>query len=167
MAEVEFGDLKVSGGKLLLVLPFLGSIGAAMWGGFELYQRLLTAEDAITSYVSPDFSNYDEALAVISTRMETTETLISAAERALDQRVVEISNKIDRLQVDIDSVERTARDTDDTVATATRELRDDVYGLEERVNDSLRDIDTELREMRDDLEERIQRILDNPLNTEE
>ena len=167
MAEVEFGDLKVSGGKLLLVIPFLGSIGAAMWGGFELYQRLLTAEDAITSYVSPDFSNYDEALAVISTRMETTETLISAAERALDQRVVEISNKIDRLQVDIDSVERTARDTDDTVATATRELRDDVYALEERVNDSLRDIDTELREMRDDLEDRIQRILDNPLNTEE
>mgnify|MGYP003133841498 FL=1 len=167
MAEVEFGELKVSGGKLLLVIPFLGSIGAAMWGGFELYQRLLTAEDAITSYVSPDFSNYDEALAVISTRMETTETLISAAERALDQRVVEISNKIDRLQVDIDSVERTARDTDDTVATATRELRDDVYSLEERVNDSLRDIDNELREMRDDLEERIQRILDNPLNTEE
>tara|TARA_R100000149_G_C5820604_1_gene100072 strand:+ start:92 stop:595 length:504 start_codon:yes stop_codon:yes gene_type:complete len=167
VAEVEFGDLKVSGGKLLLVIPFLGSIGAAMWGGFELYQRLLTAEDAITSYVSPDFSNYDEALAVISTRMETTETLISAAERALDQRVVEISNKIDRLQVDIDSVERTARDTDDTVATATRELRDDVYALEERVNDSLRDIDTELREMRDDLEDRIQRILDNPLNTEE
>jgi len=167
VAEVEFGELKVSGGKLLLVIPFLGSIGAAMWGGFELYQRLLTAEDAITSYVSPDFSNYDEALAVISTRMETTETLISAAERALDQRVVEISNKIDRLQADIDSVERTARDTDDTVATATRELRDDVYSLEERVNDSLRDIDNELREMRDDLEERIQRILDNPLNTEE
>jgi chromosome segregation ATPase len=167
VAEVEFGELKVSGGKLLLVIPFLGSIGAAMWGGFELYQRLLTAEEAITGYVSPDFSNYDEALAVISTRMETTETLISAAERALDQRVVEISNKIDRLQVDIDSVERTARDTDDTVATATRELRDDVYALEERVNDSLRDIDNELREMRDDLEERIQRILDNPLNTEE
>ena len=167
MAEVEFGDLKVSGGKLLLVIPFLGSIGAAMWGGFELYQRLITAEAAITEYVSPDFSNYDEALAVISTRMETTETLISAAERAVDQRVLEISSKIDRLQVDIDSVERTARDTDDTVATATRELRDDVYALEERVNDSLRDIDTELREMRDDLEERIQRILDNPLNTEE
>ena len=167
MAEVEFGDLKVSGGKLLLVIPFLGSIGAAMWGGFELYQRLITAEEAITEYVSPDFSNYDEALAVISTRMETTETLISAAERAVDQRVLEISSKIDRLQVDIDSVERTARDTDDTVATATRELRDDVYALEERVNDSLRDIATELREMRDDLEERIQRILDNPLNTEE
>lgn len=167
MAEVEFGDLKVSGGKLLLVIPFLGSIAAAMWGGFELYQRLLTAEEAVTSYVSPDFSNYDEALAVITTRMDTTETLISAVERAVDQRIVEISNQIDRLQADIDSVERTVRATDDTVATATRELRDDVYALEERVNDSLRDIDNELREMRDDLQERIQRILDNPLNVEE
>jgi len=167
MAEVEFGDVKVSGGRLLLVIPLLGSIGAAMWGGFELYQRLLTAEEAITEYVSPDFSSYDEALAVITTRIETTEMLISAAERTADQRLVELGNKIDRLQVDIDSVESIARDTDDTVALAARELRDDVYALEERVNDSLRDIDTELREMRDDLEERIQRILDNPLNTEE
>jgi len=167
MAEVEFGDVKVSGGRLLLVIPLLGSIGAAMWGGFELYQRLLTAEEAITEYVSPDFSNYDEALAVIATRIDTTEMLISAAERAADQRLVELSNKIDRLQVDIDSVESIARDTDDTVALAARELRDDVYALEERVNDSLREIDTELREMRDDLEERIQRILDNPLNVEE
>ena len=167
MAEVEFGDVKVSGGRLLLVIPLLGSIGAAMWGGFELYQRLLTAEEAITEYVSPDFSKYDEALAVIATRIDTTEMLISAAERAADQRLVELSNKIDRLQVDIDSVESIARDTDDTVALAARELRDDVYALEERVNDSLREIDTELREMRDDLEERIQRILDNPLNVEE
>jgi len=35
------------------------------------------------------------------------------------------------------------------------------------VNDSLREINNELRVMRDDLEERIQRILDNPLNIEE
>ena len=167
MAEIEVGEVKLSGGKLLLVIPFLGSIGAAMWGGFELYQRLLTAEEAITEYVSPDFSSYDEALAVITTRIETTEMLISAAERTADQRLVELGNKIDRLQVDIDSVESIARDTDDTVALAARELRDDVYALEERVNDSLREIDTELREMRDDLEERIQRILDNPLNVEE
>ena len=46
-------------------------------------------------------------------------------------------------------------------------MRDDVYALEERVNDSLREINNELRVMRDDLEERIERILDNPLNTEE
>jgi len=167
MAEVEFGAVKVSGGKLLLIIPFLGSIGAAMWGGFELYQRLLDAEEAVTSYVSPDFSSYDEELAVLSTKLDAAEVLIAAVERALDQDIVELMNNIDRLQVDIDATERIARGTDDSVVLATRELRDDVYALEERVNDSLRDVDNELRAMRDDLEERIQRILDNPLNVEE
>ena len=156
MAEVEFAGLKVSGGKLLLAIPFLGSILAAMWGGFELYQRLLTAEQAVTEYVSPDFSTYDEALAVIDTKIDNFESLTTAFERELD-----------RLQGDIDVVESIARSTDDTVAEAARELRDDVYALEERVNDSLRDINNEHRVMRDDLEERIERILDNPLNTEE
>ena len=156
MAEVEFAGLKVSGGKLLLAIPFLGSILAAMWGGFELYQRLLTAEQAVTEYVSPDFSTYDEALAVIDTKIDNFESLTTAFERELD-----------RLQGDIDVVESIARSTDDTVAEAARELRDDVYALEERVNDSLRDINNEVRVMRDDLEERIERILDNPLNTEE
>ena len=156
MAEVEFAGLKVSGGKLLLAIPFLGCILAAMWGGFELYQRLLPAEQAVTEYVSPDFSTYDEALAVIDTKIDNFESLTTAFERELD-----------RLQTDIDVVESIARSTDDTVAEAARELRDDVYALEERVNDSLRDINNELRVMRDDLEERIERILDNPLNTEE
>jgi len=156
VAEVEFAGLKVSGGKLLLAIPFLGSILAAMWGGFELYQRLLTAEQAVTEYVSPDFSTYDEALAVIDTKIDNFESLTTAFERELD-----------RLQTDIDVVESIARSTDDTVAEAARELRDDVYALEERVNDSLRDINNELRVMRDDLEKRIERILDNPLNTEE
>lgn len=156
MAEIDFAGLKISGGKLLLVIPLLGSILAAMWGGFELYQRLLTAEQAITEYVSPDFSQYDEALAVIDTKIGNVDSLITALERELD-----------RLQTDIDVVEKIARSTDDTVAEATREMRDDVYALEERVNDSLREINSELRAMRDDLEERIQRILDNPLNLEE
>jgi len=156
MAEIEFAGLKVSGGKLLLAIPLLGSILAAMWGGFELYQRLLIAEQAVTEYVSPDFSNYDEALAVIDTKMLNVESLTTSLERELD-----------RLQADMDAVESIARSTDDTVAEATRELRDDVYALEERVNDSLRDINNELRVMRDDLEQRIERILDNPLNSEE
>ena len=71
------------------------------------------------------------------------------------------------MQLDVDSTETIARAAEDTVAEVTRELRDDVYALEERVNDSIRDINDDLREMRDDLEERIQRILDNPLNVDE
>lgn len=167
MAEVEFGDLKVSGGKLLLIIPFLGSVLAAMWGGFELYQRLLTAEEAITAYVSPDFSEYDEALSVLESQIASAERVVDTVEESIRQEIQQLSAQIDRLQTDIDSTEGIARGADDTVAEVTRELRDDVYALEERVNDSIRDINDELRTMRNELEERIQRILDNPLNADE
>tara|TARA_B000000609_G_C24178242_1_gene355723 strand:+ start:1793 stop:2293 length:501 start_codon:yes stop_codon:yes gene_type:complete len=166
MAEIEVGDVKFTGGKLLLVVPFLGSIGAAMWGGFEVYQRLLTAEEAIVNYVAPDLSRYDEQIAVLDTKLDAAEVLIDTVKRAIDQDIVELMNNMDRLQADIDIVERVARDTDDAVAIATRELRNDVYELEERVNDSLREIDESLRTMRDDLEERIRLILENPLSEE-
>ena len=166
MAEIEVGDVKFTGGKLLLIVPFLGSIGAAMWGGFEVYQRLLTAEEAIVNYVAPDLSRYDEQIAVLDTKLDAAEVLIDTVKRAIDQDIVELMNNMDRLQADIDIVERVARDTDDAVAIATRELRNDVYELEERVNDSLREIDESLRTMRDDLEERIRLILENPLSEE-
>jgi hypothetical protein len=39
--------------------------------------------------------------------------------------------------------------------------------METELNDRLRELDGELREMRDDLEEKIERILDNPLNDSE
>lgn len=167
MAEIELGDLKVSGGRMLLILPLIGSLLGAMWVGFEFYQRLLTAEEAITSYVSPDFSDYEEALSVLDTKIAAAERVVDTLESSLSQELEQLSRNMDRLQVDIDSTETIARGADDSVAEATRELRDDVYELEERVNDSIRDINAELRSMRDELEDRIQRILDNPLNSEE
>jgi len=149
MAEIEIGEMKITGGKLLVILPLLGTLFGALWAGFELYQRLLTAEEAIVNYVSPDFSHYDENLAVLQTQLENIEA------------------DIDEIMDDINSVEKLARDTDDNVAETQRELRDDVYALEERVNDSLRETDRSVRELREDLEERIEKILDNPLNNED
>ena len=167
MAEIELGDLKLSGGKLLIVIPFLGTVAGLMWGGFELYQRLLDAEEALVAYVSPDFSYYEESLSVLNTKIVAAERVVDTLEESIQGEIRQLSEQIDRLQNDIDSTEDIARGADDTVAEATRELRDDVYELEERVNDSIREIDTELRAMRKELEERIQRILDNPLNIDE
>lgn len=167
MAEVELGELKVSGGKFLIILPFIGSIAGLMWGGFELYQRLLDAEEALAAYVSPDFSGYDESLSVLQAQLTSAERVVDSIEDGLDQEILQLSREIDRLELDIEAAENMARGADDIVAEVTRELRDDVYALEERVNDSIREVNEELREMRDDLEERIQRILDNPLNSDE
>lgn len=176
--ELEFGGATISGSKILLIVPLLGAIGGSMWGGFEVYQRLIDAESAITEYVSPDFSGYDEALAVLETRLTDQSRILDTVEDSLrnetdamqaqNQRMLaNINDQIDTIEGDVRQSESIARTAEDTVADTTRELRDDVYALEERVNDTLRDVDLELREIRDDLESRIQQMLDNPLNDNE
>ena len=173
--EIEVGAIKLTGGKLLIIIPVLGTIIGGLWGGFELYQRLFDAEAAIVNYISPDFSSYDEGLAVLSTRLEDQERILNTVEASLRQDIDDLTSQnqrmlnnvnqqIDRIETDVASTEDIARGADDTVAETTRELRDDVYALEERVNDSIRDVNTELRDVREDLEDRIQQILDNPLN---
>ena len=44
MPEIEYGGIKVKGGKLLLILPLLGTLGGAIWGGFEGYARWVAME---------------------------------------------------------------------------------------------------------------------------
>jgi len=167
MAEVEFGDVKVSGGKMLLIIPLLGSIGGALWGGFELYQRLLDAEEAVTNYVAPDMSGINQQLAV------QAETLTGLAEDVATQfntltiLVDNLQADVDRIREDVDEVDSFVRDIDENTNETQRDLRNDVYAMETTLNDRLRELDGELREMRDDLEEKIERILDNPLNDSE
>ena len=88
-------------------------------------------------------------------------------ESQLERVLSNINDQIDTIEGDVRQTESIARIAEDAVAETTRELRDDVYSLEERVNDTLREVDVELREIREELENRIQQMLDNPLNDSE
>jgi SMC interacting uncharacterized protein involved in chromosome segregation len=167
MAEVEIGEMKVSGGKALILIPLLGTIIGGMWGGFELYQRLLDAEQAVTEYVAPDMSGINQQLAVQS-------EMVAALKEDVEQQFNTVTTLLDNMQEDLDRVREDADEVDTFVRTidestneTQRDLRNDVYGMETELNDRLRELDGELREMRDDLEEKIERILDNPLNDSE
>jgi methyl-accepting chemotaxis protein len=167
MAEVEFGDVKVSGGKLLLIIPLLGSIAGALWGGFELYQRLLDAEEAVTNYVAPDMSGINQQLAVQAETIEAISEEVTTQFETLNILVENLQEDVDRIREDVDEIDNFVRNIDESTNETQRDLRNDVYAMEETLNDRMREIDEQLRETRDDLEESIERILDNPLNDSE
>ena len=167
MAEVEIGEMKVSGGKALIIIPLLGTIIGGMWGGFELYQRLLDAEQAVTEYVAPDMSGINQQLAV---QAETVAALKEDVQQQFETVTALLDNMqedLDRVREDADEVDTFVRTIDESTNETQRDLRNDVYAMETELNDRLRELDGELREMRDDLEEKIERILDNPLNDSE
>jgi chromosome segregation ATPase len=171
MAEIEIGGATISGGKMLLILPLLGSIGGALWGGFELYQRLLTAEDALNNL--PDTAEINQQLAVLEeqgafiqqTQIDTKNEVDNQF-KTLQALMDGLRRDVDSLRSDVDSVENFVRGIDENVSGTQRELRNDVYAMETTLNDRMREIDGELRTARDELEEKIEKILDNPLNDE-
>lgn len=172
MAEVEFGDVKVSGGKLLLIIPLLGSIAGALWGGFELYQRLLNAEDSLNNL--PDTAEINQQLAVLSEQGAYIQEFQIATKDEVDNQFKTLQALMDALRRDVDSmredvdqVDEFVRGIDENTSETQRDLRNDVYSMETTLNDRMREIDGELRKARDELEEKIERILDNPLNDSE
>lgn len=157
MAEFEFAGMTFRGGKIVVIITALSTLGGGAWGAFEFYNDYRNMKAQIQSYVAPDLSSIEQELAVQKTMMESLDASVEIL-------VADIDKVSEAVNDEVDKVETLTRRVDDRTAETQRELRDDVYALEEKVNDRLRTIDEDLRETRKDLEEKIQLILDNPLN---
>ena len=157
MAEVEVGGITFKGGRIFLLMTVLSTLAGGAWGAFEFYNDYRNMKEMIESYVAPDMTEITQELAVQSERMESLEA-------SMEILVADIDKLDSESFRNINSVEDLARQVDDRTAETQRELRDDVYALEEKVNDRLRVMDEDLREARKDLEDKIQTILENPLN---
>ena len=140
MAQLEYEGIKMSGSKLLIIIPLLGTLIGGLWGGFEVYNRLLEAESKL------------EQLQPESIQQEIV-------------RLTELTEIIkDNLAGDILEASRLARSVEVSSASTQREVRNDVYAMAKEMQSRFKEMDSDIREMRKELEERIQTILENPLN---
>ena len=140
MAEVEYKGIKVGGSKLLLILPLIGTLIGGLWRGFELYDRLLIAEQKL------------QALNPATIENEIV-------------RLTELTDVIkDNLQGEISDAADLARRVDATTAETQRQIRNDVYEMEREMQKRFREMDADIRDNKEELEEKIQTILENPLN---
>jgi chromosome segregation ATPase len=182
MAEVEYKGIKVGGSKLLIIIPFLGTIIGGLWGGFELYNRLLLAESKLNN-LQP---------AVITAEMNRLESVYTVIRDDLQGDIDSVNNRVDfnateivqandelstllrlteRMSGSLDNVEEAvaesldlARDVESDTSETQREVRNDVYAMENQMQERFREMDDLIREMRNELEDRISMILENPLN---
>ena len=147
MAEVEYAGVKVGGSKLLLIIPLIGTLIGGLWGGFELYNRLIDAEKKISA-LQP------QAILAEVERMESVFNFIKE----------DLEGQIEDIEKDTNDAEDLVEEIEDESAELQRELRDSVYDMEREMQERFKEMDTDIRDMRSDLEERIQEILENPLN---
>ena len=160
MAEIEYAGVKVGGSKALLIIPLLGTILGALWGGFEVYQRYLDMEAKISAFESPDLSVIEKNIAVIE------ETLVSVSESVEQAKDYTRSIKND-LKDDLARQEALMERLEDKVNASQDEIDKTIDVAGERFDarrDALySDTDRKIKELEDRLGAKLQRALDNPL----
>ena len=160
MAEVEYGGVKVGGSKLLLIIPLISMLGGGAWAGFEFYQRYLTMEAKINTFVSPDLSSIRQDIAVIE---ESLVGIGEAVELAKDYtRTIknDLKDDLARQESLMDRLENKVNDSQDKIDETI-----DVAGerFDARRDALYSDTDRKIKELEDRLGAKLQRALDNPL----
>ena len=49
MAEVEFGGMTFKGGKMMILLTALSTLGGASWGAFEFYSDYMDMKEIVAN----------------------------------------------------------------------------------------------------------------------
>lgn len=178
MAEIEYGGIKASGGKLFVIISLIGTIAGGLWGFFELVKRYEDMEQTISQYVAPDLSGFDKRLDVMNTSISSLKDLVSdAQDTARDIRtdikgdvndVIDQISAIDkRSRADGLEVRQTMRNAESEIRdlnkSSNKDMRDLITATESRWDDKLAKVDTQIENLDKKLDKKITKALENPL----
>ena len=192
MAEIEYGGIKIGGSKLLLILPLVGTLGGALWGGFEFYKDYMNMREKIESYQAPDLEGIRTSQAVMREHQSTVEAHMTFVEKELKlfkdefknvrnslqdttdylrdtkhdlkDELVRAEKIMDKIDNDITLVEDKAEELMDRTKSSTRNMIDDANN---RFNDKIEGMEgyvkRELTNLERELNNKLTKALDNPL----
>jgi len=182
MAEVEIAGAKIKGGKMLLILPLLGSLGGGLWGGFEFYKDYMDMKEIIQNIDTDSIqakntlieSKLDDAIDYtrdikddlrgdilsieayvdkIDTKVEKSEERVKKAKELIDASLENMLAAMNSLQKDTTA---SIRETEALNRETEKDVRDTMRDTEKRIDESM-------LKLEDKLGRRLQEALDNPL----
>ena len=185
MAEVEIAGAKIKGGKMLLLLPILGTLGGGLWGGFEFYKDYMNMRERIESYEAPDLSGFEQKLAVLHEEMASLKEMESMIKQSADDArdytkdiKRDLKDEMHHMSTQVDDVEKRGKeafrlvrdsietndkkvrkmvsDNSDRFDRRREQLRNDMDNLEKRIK-------AEMKELKDSVNGKIKKALENPL----
>lgn len=180
--EFRILGIKVTAVTIGAAFTLLSTAIGGLYGAFVVYTDYMEMKEQIQSYVAPDLSGFREQLSVLDQR-------VTAAEDSVFESQGYIRDVRNNLAQDIRSVENLLGELEDRMREVETDTRDQlrlndvavqayIRSAEERFDritqrmmsdfDERRDSlstesDRRIQEVEERLEERIQRVLDNPL----
>ena len=177
--------MKIKGGKILLILPILGTLGGGLWGGFEFYKDYMNMREKIESYSAPDLSGFEKKLAVLHEEMKALREMESMIKQSADDArdytkdiKRDLKDEMHHMSKQVDDIEKRGKDafrlvrdsienndkkvrklvTDsgDRFDRRREQLRNDMDNLETRIK-------SQMKELQDTINDKIKKALENPL----
>ena len=139
MAEFEFGGMTFRGGKMMVVLTALSTLGGAAWGGFEFYKDYMDMREIVQNV------DVDEIAAANDLQLQKLEDAIAYTQEIR----LDLANDVARIEGQFVLLEDQMQRAEKTVRT----LRNDVYTkldtFEERFRVTLKDNQDTMADLRD------------------
>ena len=150
MAEVEFGGMTFKGGKMMILLTALSTLGGASWGVFEFYKDYMDMKEII--------QNID--VGEIEARNNVIETKLDEAIDYSRSIKNDLRDDFNRMEKNVDRIEDQNREMEDKV----KEMIDRATERFDTKRESLQtDTRLQMEALEDRLNKKIQQVLDNPL----
>jgi vacuolar-type H+-ATPase subunit H len=151
MAEVEFAGVSFKGGKMVVLVTALSTLGGGLWAGFEFYADYMSMKEIIQNI---DVDAIDARNAVIETKLDEAIDYTRDIKSDLRDDILRVESQADR-------VEGMVRESQDKV----REMIDKADERFENRRDALvSDTDRKIDEVETRLNDKLQKALDNPLS---
>ena len=143
--EVEYQGMKFKGGKFFIILSLIGTLAGGGWSIYKFIDDYLELKTAVANYVSPDFSHYDEQLAVQKAEIDTILDevgLISEITRDIKNdlklQIREMEESLNLMKADIRAIDKVVNDIEDRVKANEREISEDFKILEKEIDDKIK-----------------------------
>lgn len=139
MAEVEFAGMKFKGGKMMVVLTALSTLGGGLWGGFEFYKDYMDMKEIVQNV------DVDEIAAANELQLQKLNDAIAYTQEIRQ----DLADDVSRIEGQFVLLEEQIQRAEKTV----RALRNDVYTkldtFEERFRLTLKDNQDTMADLRD------------------
>lgn len=150
MAEIEFGGMTFKGGKMMVIITALSTLGGATWGVFEFYKDYMDMKEIIQNIDTTEIENRNTQIEI-------------KLDEAIDySRSIknDLRDDFNRMEKNVDRIEDQNRAMEDKV-------KDMIDRASERFDTKRESLQTDSRLQMDSLEDRmnkkIQSFIDNPL----
>jgi septal ring factor EnvC (AmiA/AmiB activator) len=150
MAEVEFGGMTFSGGKMFVLISALSTLGGASWAGFEFYADYMDMKEVV---LNMDTGEIESRNKIIEQKLDDAISYTRDIKSGLRDDIISIEKQADRVEDKVRESEEKVRQMIDTANQRFESKRDALKS----------DTDRDMKELESRLTDKLQRALDNPL----